>query len=267
VAGDTQTWQQEYECAFLAESGAYIPLDLIVACEHPAASLALPSGWEAGVHDREFYFGYDVARVRDLAVLAVVETVGDVSWTRGLIELRNTTFSAQEKMLADVIPFCVRGAMDATGIGSEMAERLAARFPGKLEAIHFTAQRKQEMAVRMKRLFEDRSIRIPDHRPLRSDIASLNRVVTSAGNIRFDAERGEDGHADRFWALALALQAAGRSSVRVAGASGWEDESPELGTHESGFGGRRPLDRRGFSDGPLPSGRGSDPSERGLKWD
>ena len=31
----------------------------------------------------------------------------------------------------------------------------------------------------------------------------------AAGNIRFSADRGENGHSDRFWALALALHAAG----------------------------------------------------------
>ncbi|WP_425438449.1 hypothetical protein, partial [Roseospirillum parvum] len=36
--------------------------------------------------------------------------------------------------------------------------------------------------------------------------------VTVAGNIRFAAERTPDGHADHFWALALAIEAA-RSPV------------------------------------------------------
>jgi phage FluMu gp28-like protein len=219
AAGDIETWQQEYECAFLSASDTYIPVDMIAACEHPQASRALPAGWEAGASHRELYFGYDVARVHDLAVLAVVERVGDVFWTRALVEMADTKFSTQEKVLGDFIPHCVRGAMDATGIGSEMAERLAARFPGRLEAVHFTAPRKQEMAVRMKRHFEERSLRIPDHGPLRSDIAALRRVVSSAGNIRFDADRTDEGHADRFWALALALAAAGRAPRGIAAAS------------------------------------------------
>ena len=32
---------------------------------------------------------------------------------------------------------------------------------------------------------------------------------TAAGNIRFTADRGENGHSDRFWAGALALHAKG----------------------------------------------------------
>ena len=36
---------------------------------------------------------------------------------------------------------------------------------------------------------------------------------TVAGHPRFDAERGEAGHADRFWALALAYHAAASAAA------------------------------------------------------
>ncbi|HLD78718.1 MAG TPA: terminase family protein, partial [archaeon] len=255
--GDEETWQQEYECVFLASSANYIPLEMILECQSPEATAAFPAGWPhinpsrdrkgAGVplpikgqppladpstplragargsdsatpysllptpHSRELYFGYDVGRVRDLAVLAVVEKVGDVFWTRALLEMPGATFAAQEQVLRDVIPHCVRGAVDATGLGMEMAERLAAQFPGKVEPVTFTLARKQDLAIRMKRSFQERAIRIPDSRELRRDLNSVKRIVTEAGNIRFDAERDADhGHADRFWALALALHAADR---------------------------------------------------------
>ena len=74
--GDQQTWQQEYECVFLSGRDQYIGLDLILACQDAGASLALPRpgerGWQPESAEREFYLGYDVARVNDLAVLAVV---------------------------------------------------------------------------------------------------------------------------------------------------------------------------------------------------
>ena len=217
--GDAATWQQEYECAFLAASDQYIPLELIVAAEHPEASVALPAGWDRNSQDREFFFGYDVARVNDLAVVAILERLGDVYWTRALIEMAGLKFSDQEKVLGDVISFCRRGAVDATGMGAEMAERLAAKFPGQVEPVDFTAPRKQEMTVRVKRHLEDRALRIPDYRPLRRDLGAVKRITTSAGNIRFDAERTEEGHADRFWALALALHAAGRAPAAIAAGS------------------------------------------------
>jgi len=209
--GDEETWQQEYECVFLAESANYIPLELILACQSEEATRTLPAPAPHSPltthHSPELYFGYDVGRVRDLAVLAVVERVGDVLWTRALIEMPRAKFAEQEQVLRDVIPQCVRGAVDATGLGMEMAERLAGEFPGKVEPVMFTLARKQDLAVRMKRSFEEKTIRIPDYRELRWDLNAVKRVVTNAGNIRFDAERTEQGHADRFWALALALHA------------------------------------------------------------
>ena len=55
---------------------------------------------------------------------------------------------------------------------------------------------------------EDRALRIPDDPVIRADLRKVQKVTTAAGNIRFIAESTPDGHADRFWALALALHAA-----------------------------------------------------------
>src|SRR3990172_3085472 len=119
----------------------------------------LPLDWRAD-GGRECYFGYDVGRVRDLAVVAVVEKVGDVYWTRALIEMPKTKFSAQEQVIGDVAPLCVRGAVDATGLGMEMAERLAQKFPGRVEPVSFTLARKQDLAMRLKQQFEERRLPI-----------------------------------------------------------------------------------------------------------
>jgi len=39
------------------------------------------------------------------------------------------------------------------------------------------------------------------------ELASIRRIITAAGNIRYDAPRTSEGRADRAWALALALYA------------------------------------------------------------
>ena len=46
---------------------------------------------------------------------------------------------------------------------------------------------------------------------IRADLRAVTKQVSRAGNVRFTAERNADGHADRFWALALALHAAGNA--------------------------------------------------------
>jgi phage FluMu gp28-like protein len=65
----------------------------------------------------------------------------------------------------------------------------------------------------VKAAFEDRTVRIPSDRFIRADLRSLRKTVTAGGNIRFEGERTQEGHADRFWALALALQAAKETTV------------------------------------------------------
>jgi phage FluMu gp28-like protein len=55
---------------------------------------------------------------------------------------------------------------------------------------------------------EERRLRIPYDTKIRADLRSVAKQVTIAGNVRFTAERTADGHADHFWALALAVHAA-----------------------------------------------------------
>ena len=208
AAGDEDTWLQEYCCVFLSAAENYIPLDLIASCESPEASLEF--GPQAAGHkpQAERFFGFDVGRKRDLSVLVIIEKMGDVCWVRGIQELAQARFALQEKAIGDACQVCVRGCLDATGIGQQMAERMQEQFGGRVEPVQFTLQVKQDLAVRVRRLFEERRIRIPDYAPLRHDLSAVKRLITPAGNVRYDADRTDAGHADRFWALALALSAA-----------------------------------------------------------
>ena len=73
----------------------------------------------------------------------------------------------------------------------------------------FTQGSKEVLATTLYEAFAKGIIRIPEgDRELREDLASLRRIVTAAGNVRYDAPTTAEGHADRAWALALALHAA-----------------------------------------------------------
>ena len=91
----------------------------------------------------------------------------------------------------------------------QFAERAQSRF-GKFEVepIHFTAPVKEELAYPVRTAFEQRTIRIPADPAIRADLRAIKKQTTAAGNLRFSADAGVNGHADRFWALALALHAA-----------------------------------------------------------
>lgn len=82
--------------------------------------------------DRRHAFGEDFARNRDQAVTTILEEDLDLT-QRPLItiELANCPFSCQEQILAHVIDRLPRfrgGAMDATGNGAALAEKMAQRY-------------------------------------------------------------------------------------------------------------------------------------------
>jgi phage FluMu gp28-like protein len=205
--GDEDAWAQEYLCEFLDEATAYITYDMIASCEHEEATL----DWsEDRVISGPLYVGMDVARKRDLTVIWVCERLGDVSWTRAVKVMEKASFRAQREALYYFLslPGLARACIDATGIGAQLAEEAQQLFGSyRVEAVTFTAQVKEDLAVRLRTRMEDRLIRLPADRAVREDLHAVKKIVTAAGNVRYDAERTEAGHADRFWALALAEMA------------------------------------------------------------
>lgn len=213
---DQETWDQEYLCIRRSDASSLLTYDLLRPCE--VANLQL---WEApGSGTGPLYAGFDVGRKKDLSVLWVVERVGDVVWTRILRVFDRVNFTAQEGALNQLLalPGVVRLCIDSTGIGLQMSERLQDRW-GKyrVEAVNFTAAVKSELAMPLRRLFEDKLIRVPMDDAVREDLHSVRKIVTAAGNVRLDADRDTvgGGHADRFWALALACHAAEVVAPRI----------------------------------------------------
>ena len=101
-----------------------------------------------------------------------------------------------------------RASIDATGIGAPLAEALVREFGPRVEPVVFTAAVKEDLAYRTKRRLENRLSLLPDTREVRRAFSAVKRFVTPSGNLRFDAQRTEAGHADEFWAKALADLAA-----------------------------------------------------------
>jgi len=212
---DPDAWAQEYECEFMDEAASLLTFEMISACE---AEGSLWSG-DPAIHAERagpLYLGMDIGRKRDLSVITLVEQVGDVFWMRLLVELEKARFREQREVLFALLPHVRRACIDATGLGMQLAEEAQERFGTyRVEAVTFTPLVKEELAVTMLRRFQDRAVRVPPSQRLRHDLHSVRKYVTAAGNVRYDAERTEGlGHADRFWALALALHAGARPGGR-----------------------------------------------------
>lgn len=205
---DEESFLQEYMCVPADDEAAFLSYDLIASCEYQEGE-----SWEIPLQNcRDLYLGVDVGRAHDLTVIWVNEYAGGRHFTRRKIELKNKTFTEQEGVLWPLLelPNMRRCCIDATGLGMQLAERAADRF-GKyrVEGVQFTGPVKSDLAFPLRAAFEDGNLRIPFEKYLRADLRAIRKETTAAGNIRFSADRGENGHSDRFWALALALHAAG----------------------------------------------------------
>ena len=104
-----------------------------------------------------------------------------------------------------------RCCIDAGGLGMQLAEEAVEQFGAhRVEPVTtFTAGLKSQLAVQLRIAVEAGRIRIPNDERIRDDWHSLQRTVNEAGHFRLTAPRHAGSHADRFWAAALALHAAG----------------------------------------------------------
>lgn len=208
--GDDDAWSQEFELQWLDEASAWLPWDLINAVEHDQAGIP---GKYAG---NPCFVGVDIGRRRDLFVIVVLEQVGDVLWVREIIERRGATFAEQDHLLDDVFARyrVARAEMDQTGMGEKPVEDAIRRHGSRVSGVLFTAPVKLTLATLGKQAFEDRTLRIPmGVQALRTDLHKLQKVSGPTGAPRFVAESDSGGHADRTWALFLAISAA--SSPRL----------------------------------------------------
>ena len=205
ACGDENIWLQEYCCIPVSENDAFLTWDLIRPCEDSKAGKP-----ELSQEDGIFYIGNDIGRRHDLAVFWVIEKVGDVFWTREVVKLKDASFAAQDDEFDRLVDIYKpqRICMDQTGMGEKPVEDAKKRY-GKyrVEGLLFTGPVKQELAFGLRRRFEDRQVRIPVDQDIRRAHHAVKKTVTAAGNIRFDADRTDKGHADEFWAHALAVHA------------------------------------------------------------
>ncbi|MBO6271339.1 terminase family protein [bacterium] len=200
---DDYTWFQEYCCIAIDEACAFLPYDLISTCE---ASDVLKSLDDI---KGDLYVGVDVGRRKDLTVIWCLERFENNKYTRKVKVLEKTPFHIQYEILSAILkhPKLRRCCIDSTGIGMQLAETAQKDFGQyRVEAVMFTNKSKEEMAYNLRTNFENKQIIIPSEHDIREDLHSIQKITTKAGNIRFDADTSEvNGHADRFWALALAL--------------------------------------------------------------
>ncbi len=216
-SADEETFLQEYMCVPADDAGAFLEYALIDACTYPAGEEWEYSLKEMASCQNPLLGGLDIGRSHDLTSFMVLEKVGGHYFLRKRIDLQGEKFSTQEAVLYPWVEHCRRVCVDKTGLGMQFAERMGERFGKyKIEGVTFSGPVKEELAYPLRSAFEDGGISIPfGDKELEQDLRAVRKTTTAAGNVRFEAERGEAGHADRFWALALAVHADCRSARAV----------------------------------------------------
>lgn len=203
---DEESFNQEYMCIPEDDADSYLPWDLLI----PVSSKTI-MGVDWKTLPGPFYLGYDVARKKDLSVITLYHQVGGHLIQCADIQLGKMTFTNQQRVLYALLDDkrIKRACIDSTGIGAMMAEQAAEKYGSdRVHEVQFTMASKLELAVPFKRRFEDRTITIYDDLKLHADLRSVKKTTTPAGNVIFIAEAGaSDGHADRFWSHALAVNA------------------------------------------------------------
>ncbi|MGO8733258.1 MAG: terminase large subunit domain-containing protein [Terriglobia bacterium] len=232
-----------------AEASKDCPPQFLASAPHPGLE-PIGAVHEPPLPDGEFYVGIDIGRHHDRTVFwldrvtvgaALVAAQGAhegrpyenwpgrapaltgaelerVAVARLVRTFSNTPFAEQLAFARELLslpgpdgrPLVRRVCLDATGMGAPLAESLEREFGPRVEPVTFTAAVKEDLAYRVKRRMEQRLDLIPEAPEIARAFGAVKKLVTVAGNTRFDAERTDLGHADEFWAKALADLAAER---------------------------------------------------------
>lgn len=248
--GDDDAWDQEYMVLYLDEATAFLTYELITKCEDPelepepvwvgtllarAAEMhaiyletkVSPPTFEAMDHawidGDAFYIGFDVARRRHGSVIWINRERQGVQETVAVIRMKNLPFFIQKVVFFSLVghPQTRRACIDDTGLGMQLGEEAVEAFGSKVEPITFNAGNKEVLATGLKQKMEDGTPRIPAEPYIRNSFHSIKRLPTLSGHFRFDADASDKaGHADEFWAEALALHAASTIGPPAGAATG-----------------------------------------------
>ena len=233
LALDKRAYDQNYECVFENENMTLLTYDLITAAERPGLGIICEQDWSPELSHilptlTNAYLGVDVGRNRDLTVITVLERKGQSLLVRAMLRLADVRLPDQFDRLA---PLCgapqFRAAhIDMTGLGVGLFEWAAKQWGARIRGINFattvpisshlrnegrrgeTVRVTEHLATQLLRAYEDRQIQHPIDEQLREDLRKPERLTSPSGQVSIAASRDDAGHADHFWSLALAVNAA-----------------------------------------------------------
>ena len=208
-------WDSQYLCKVQDAGGKLLTMASIVPCQMDPVALAAII---ARVPKAPRYAGYDVARKVHGAAWHEYAEIGLSLYLAERKIHHNEDFETQEARIKSRLtdhnqPRISRMAIDSTGLGMQMAERLVKAFPGRVDAVNLESHRRHELCMMLKDRFDLHRIYIPEDDQLRCDLNAPILTSATNGALRvvvpaFEGADGEISHADEFMAAVLANSAA-----------------------------------------------------------
>ena len=203
---DETTRRQLLDGDWDANDDGLLSYDELVSC---TAETLWPGGAPPISARPELYLGVDVGRTKDRTCIWTWEKLGDVCWAREVYVMQGASFKQQkEAVKARLTRNVVKCQIDKGGIGYQLAEELEQEHRGTVEGVQLTPGRQGQIANFLKIAFLEHKVRIPDSQEIRDDFRLVRKVDERNGLPVIQTERGETGHADRFWAAALGFETA-----------------------------------------------------------
>jgi phage FluMu gp28-like protein len=238
---DKRAYDQNYECVFADENMCLLTHELIQQAERAGIPIdhqawgAVAMGRLAGAAG-DLFLGGDLGRERDITVFVVLERAGAVKRVIALLRLAGLRLPDQQRQLdrVCVLPRFRKACIDMTGLGLGLVEYAQEKHGDyKVQGINFattepisdriraegrraeTARVTELLATELLGCFEDRSLEIAVEldQEAREDLRKPEKVTSPGGRVSIAAVRDGAGHADHFWALALAVRAAASEVV------------------------------------------------------
>jgi len=206
AGNDERLIDQWYRCRFVDGDSQY----------YPTVMLERAREWTGEYPDLDqgtLHAGFDVGRTNDLSVLVVVLLVRSVAYVLGVHEMPRMAFATQRETLVQYRRLYQWDTIhvDATGLGTQLAEELCEAWGEEVNPVVFTQKTKEVLMTGAFRWLSKNALRLPRDKSgaaLIDEAKHIRRVVTSSGNVTYSAQSINGSHADRWTALCLALMGA-----------------------------------------------------------
>lgn len=207
-------FEQEYLCQFLSDAASWFPRHILDRGQlrwREVAAQLLAAGADVESLKGPLYGGIDIGRRRDLSGLAWMRDIMGTAWQPEIVDARGKVpYAEQEQWFSDAIVARSprRLYVDRTGIGDQLAETLERAHPSIVYGQRFDVALKLKLAETTRVRIEQGRLGLhPDDEDTLRELYSIRRKVTKLGNVSYQVDESDDGHADRATALMLAVVA------------------------------------------------------------